>query len=194
TIAMLQMIDAGTIDVDVPVQRYLTWFRVVVRNALAKMSVYHLLRQTSGLPKNAGAEAMAGTGQASLEQRVRELSTFVLTEPVGTTFQYSNADSLVLGLLVQVVSGQSYGAYIQQHIFAPLEMHHSFVSLADATQHGLATGYRWWFGVPLPASLPYLSDQLPAAFLISSAQDMTHYLMAHLTNGSYQRTPVLSGC
>ena len=136
---------------------------------------------------------MAGTGQASLEQRVRELSTVVLTEPVGTTFQYSNANYLVLGLLVQVVSGQSYGAYIQQHIFAPLEMHHSFVSLAEATQHGLATGYRWWFGVPLPAALPYLSDQLPAAFLISSAQDMTHYLMAHLTNGSYQRTPVLAG-
>ena len=136
---------------------------------------------------------MAGTGEASLEQRVRELSRVVLTQPVGTTFQYSNANYLVLGLLVQVVSGQSYGAYIQQHIFTPLQMHHSFVSLADATPHGLATGYRWWFGVPLPAALPYLSDQLPAAFLISSAQDMTHYLMAHLTNGSYQRTPVLSG-
>ncbi len=192
-VAILQVIDAGKMELDAPVQRYLPWFRVADRNASAQMRVYQLLHQTSGLPTTAGAEAMAGTGQASLEQRVRELSTVVLTQPVGTTFQYSNANYLVLGLLVQVVSGQSYGAYIQQHIFAPLEMHHSFVSLADATQHGLATGYRWWFGVPLPASLPYLSDQLPAAFLISSAQDMTHYLMAHLTNGSSQRTPVLSG-
>src|SRR3989454_3653484 len=192
-VAILQLIDAGTMELDAPVQRYLPWFRVADRNASAQMRVYHLLHQTSGLPTTAGAEAMAGTGQASLEQRVRELSTVVLTQPVGTTFHYSNANSLVLGLLVQVVSGQSYGAYIQQHIFAPLEMHHSFVSLADATPHGLATGYRWWFGVPLPAALPYLSDQLPAAFLISSAQDMTHYLMAHLTNGSYQRTPVLAG-
>ncbi len=134
---------------------------------------------------------MAGTGEATLEQRVRELSTVALTQPVGTTFQYSNANYLVLGLLVQVVSGQSYGAYIQQHIFAPLQMHHSFVSLAEATQHGLATGYRWWFGAPLPASVPYLPDQLPAAFLISSAEDMTHYLIAHLMDGSYRHTSVL---
>jgi CubicO group peptidase (beta-lactamase class C family) len=192
-LAIMQLIDAGKMELDAPVQRYLPWFRVADRNASAQMRVYHLLHQTSGLPTTAGEEAMAGTGQASLEQHVRELSTVVLTQPVGKTFQYSNANYLVLGLLVQVVSGQSYGAYIQQHIFAPLQMHHSFVSLADATQHGMATGYRWWFGVPLPASLPYLSDQLPAAFLISSAEDMTHYLIAHITNGYYQRTPVLSG-
>src|SRR5205823_1375573 len=55
-----------------------------------------------------------------------------------------------------------------------------------------ATGSRWWFGLPVPASLPYLSDQLPTAFLISSAEDMTHYLIAHNTNGSYLGTHVLS--
>jgi CubicO group peptidase (beta-lactamase class C family) len=192
-VAILQLIAAGKVELDAPVQRYLPWFRVADRNASAQMRVYHLLHQTSGLPTSAGAQAMTGTGQANLAQRVRELRTVVLTAPVGSTFQYSNANYLVLGLLVQVVSGQSYGAYMQQHIFAPLEMHHSFVSLADATAHGLATGYRWWFGVPLPAAVPYLPDQLPAAFLISSAQDMTHYLIAHLSNGSYQRTSVLAG-
>jgi CubicO group peptidase (beta-lactamase class C family) len=192
-VAIMQLIEAGKMELDAPVQRYLPWFRVADSNASAQMKVYHLLHQTSGLPTTAGAEAMAGTGQASLEQRVRELRSVVLTAPVGSSFHYSNANYLVLGLLVQVVSGQSYSAYIQQHIFAPLQMHHSFVSLAQATQHGLATGYRWWFGVPLPASLPYLSDQLPAAFLISSAQDMTHYLIAHLSNGSYQRRSVLAG-
>ena len=191
-LAIMQLIDAGKMALEAPVQRYLPWFRVADRNASAQMTVYQLLHQTSGLPPTAGEEAMAGTGEASLEQRVRELSRVVLTQPVGTTFQYSNANYLVLGLLVQVVSGQSYGAYIRQHIFAPLQMHHSFVSLAEATQDGLATGYRWWFGVPLPTSVPYLPDQLPAAFLISSAQDMTHYLIAHLTDGSSRRTPVLS--
>src|SRR6266705_1343147 len=191
-LAIMQLIDAGKMALEASVQRYLPWFRVADRNASAQMPVYQLLHQTSGLPPTAGEEALAGTGEASLEQRVRELSRVVLTQPVGTTFQYSNANYLVLGLLVQVVSGQSYGASILQLIFAPLQMHHRFVSLAEATQDGLATGYRWWFGVPLPASVPYLPDQLPAAFLISSAQEMTHYLIAHLTDGSSRRTPVLS--
>jgi CubicO group peptidase (beta-lactamase class C family) len=56
----------------------------------------------------------------------------------------------------------------------------------------MATGSRWWFGLPVPASLPYLSDQLPSAFLICSAEDMTHYLIAQTTNGSYAGSRVLS--
>ena len=112
-LAIMQLIDAGKMALDAPVQRYLPWFRVADSNASAQIRVYHLLHQTSGLPTPAGGEAMAGTGEATLEQRVRELSTVALTQPVGSTFQYSNANYLVLGLLVQVVSGQSYGAYIQ---------------------------------------------------------------------------------
>jgi len=191
-LAILQLGEAGKMDLDAPVQRYLPWFRVADRHASAQITVHHLLHQTSGLSPSAGVEPLAGTGQASLEQRVRELRTVVLSQPVGQTFQYSNANYVVLGLLIQVVSGQTYGAYLQQHIFAPLQMHHSFVSQGEALKAGLATGSRWWFGLPVPASLPYLSDQLPTAFLISSAEDMTHYLIAHNTNGSYLGTHVLS--
>src|SRR5947209_9733286 len=89
-LAIMQLIDTGKMEFDAPVQRYLPWFRVADRNASAQMTVYQLLHHTSGLQPTAGEEALAGTGEASLEQRVRELSTVVLTQPVGTTFQYSN--------------------------------------------------------------------------------------------------------
>src|SRR6266536_1651507 len=85
-LAIMQLIDAGKMALESPVQLYLPWFRVADRNASAQMTVYQLLHQTSGLPPTAGEEAMAGTGEASLEQRVRELSRVVLTQPVGTTF------------------------------------------------------------------------------------------------------------
>src|SRR5437764_8131 len=94
-LAIMQLIDAGKMALDAPVQRYLPWFRVADSKASAQIRVYHLLHQTSGLPTTAGGKAMAGTGEATLEQRVRELSTVVLTQPVGTTFQYSNANYLV---------------------------------------------------------------------------------------------------
>src|SRR5262249_49394322 len=65
-VAIMQLIAAGKMELDAPVQRYLPWFRVADRTASAQMRVYHLLHQTSGLPTTAGAQAMAGTGQASL--------------------------------------------------------------------------------------------------------------------------------
>jgi CubicO group peptidase (beta-lactamase class C family) len=91
-----------------------------------------------------------------------------------------------------VVSGQSYEAYIQEHLFTPLAMHGSFTSQAEAHAQGMATGYRQWFGFPVPASLPDDRATRPSSFLISSAEDLTHLLIAELNGGRYSNTTVLS--
>ncbi len=98
---------------------------------------------------------------------------------------------VTLGLVVQMVSGEPYGTYIQRHIFEPLSMHDSFVSQTAARQAGLATPHRWLFGVPVPGELPYEQSLLPAGFLISSADDMTHYLNAQLDGGSAILSPAV---
>src|SRR5205085_1012858 len=100
--------------------------------------------------------------------------------------------AIVLSLLVQTVSGQSFGQYVQDHIFASLQMKYSFVDQNAAQRNGMAQGYRWWFGVPIAATLPYPRDALGASFIISSAEDMTHYLIAQLNNGTYGQASILS--
>lgn len=94
------------------------------------------------------------------------------------TFGYSNANYDALGLIVQAVSGQSYEDYVRHHIFAPLEMQQSFVSQDEAMRHGMAQGHRWWFGIPVPVTLPYHRAELPAGFIISGAEDMAHFVIA----------------
>jgi CubicO group peptidase (beta-lactamase class C family) len=56
----------------------------------------------------------------------------------------------------------------------------------------LATGYRSWFGYPRRFEAPYSRAAMPSSYLISSAQDMTHYLSAQLNEGRYADTSVLS--
>lgn len=111
---------------------------------------------------------------------------------VGASFEYANTNYSVLGLLVQTVSGQAYETYVQQHIFAPLQMSHSFASEQDARGDGLAQGYQVRFGVPVPTTLPSPRDLLPAGYLISTAGDMAHYLIAQLNGGRFEHTAVLS--
>ena len=195
-LAVMQLVEAGKLELDAPVQRYLPWFRVGGPDghaAASAITVRHLLSHVSGIPtgKNVGA-SLTGTGDETMEDLVRALASVPPTAPVGTTFQYSNSNYVTLGLLVQTVSGQSYESYVRDRVFAPLGMHHSFVSQADAERAGLATGHRWWFGLPVPASLPYLRGSLPAGFHISSAQDMAQYLVAQLNEGRYLETAVLS--
>jgi CubicO group peptidase (beta-lactamase class C family) len=93
---------------------------------------------------------------------------------------------------VQTVSGESYGAYVLRHIFTPLDMRHSYVSLAAARDAGLAQGHNLWFGLPLARTAFYRSDFLPAGFLVSGAADMARYLVAQANGGRYGATSVLA--
>jgi CubicO group peptidase (beta-lactamase class C family) len=193
-LAIMQLVEAKKVELDAPAQRYLPWFRVADEEASAHITVRHLLNHTSGLSAKTG-KSFQGNGDTSdraLEKAVRKLSDAQLTEPVGTTFQYSTINYSVLGLIVQTVTGQSYETYVQEHIFSPLEMRHSFTSETEAKPQGLATGHNYWFGRPKAVDLPYNRGILPAGYLISSAEDMAHYLIAQLNDGRYRSATVLS--
>ncbi len=193
-LAIMQLVEAGKIELDAPVQRYLPWFRVADEAASTEITVRHLLNQTSGLSTKTGRtfQGNGDIGDAALEKTVRKLRSVELTAPVGETHQYSTVNYSVLGLIVQTVVGRSYESYVQTEILDPLEMRGSFTSAAAAEHHGLATGYRYWFGRPRAADLPYNRGLVPAGYLISDAEDMSHYLIAQLNRGRYASASVLS--
>jgi len=195
-LAVMQLVEAGKVELDAPVQRYLPWFRVADPQASAQITVRHLLNQTSSLPLLPSELAMADFDDRpdATERQVRALSTLKITRPVGAKVEYSNFNYNILGLIVEAASGESYTEYIQKHIFDPLEMRHSYTSKAAAQQNGLAVGYRHWFSFPFPApDLPVPRGSLPSGQLISCAEDMAHYLIAHLNGGRFGDVQILSG-
>ena len=194
-LAIMQLSEAGRVQLDAPVQRYLPWWRVADPDASTQITVRHLLYQVSGLSKATGnAYATSGdTHDSALEDRVRALRDAELTQPVGTTWQYSNANYWTLGMIVQAVSGQSYETYIQQHIFDPLQMGNSYTSGTDAVQNGLPTGHRYWYGFPVASETALRSRAawVPSG-LSASAQDMTRYLSLYLNDGRHGATALVS--
>ena len=193
-LAIMQLVEARKVELDAPVQRYLPWFRIADERASAEIAVRHLLNQTSGLSTKTG-RSFQGNGDitdAALEKTVRKLRSVELTAPVGKTYQYSTVNYAVLGLIVQTVAGRSYENYVQTQILDPLQMRGSFTSAAEAEHHGLATGYRYWFGRPRAADVPYNRGLIPAGYLISDAEDMSHYLLAQLNDGRYRSASALS--
>jgi CubicO group peptidase (beta-lactamase class C family) len=188
----MQLVEAGQVELDVPVQRYIPWFTLADPEASAAITVRHLLHQTSGIPNAAGLALCAGTGESTIEREARGLRDVTPAFPPGTRFQYSNANYVVLGALVEAVAAEPFGEYVQTRIFEPLQMRDSYVSQREAEERGLATGYRRWFGFPLPSDPPFLPDELPAGYLIASAEDIGHYLVANLNGGAYEGARVLS--
>jgi CubicO group peptidase (beta-lactamase class C family) len=153
-LAVMQLVEAGKVELDAPVQRYLPWFRVADAQASARMTVRHLLNQTSGLPTLPGELVLADFDDRpdATERQVRALVTLKITRPVGSKCEYSNLNYNVLGLIVEAASGESYAEYVQTHILDPLDMRHSYTSKAAAKQDGLAIGHRHWFNLPLPGA------------------------------------------
>lgn len=193
-LAIMQLAEAGRLELDAPVQRYIPWFRMADADSSARITVRHLLNQTSGISNADGLLGMTWTGteSGSLERYVRVLADRPLNRPVGQSYEYSNANYVVLGLIVEAVSGQTYEDYVQQHIFIPLEMRNSFTAQEPAMRNGMAVGYRSWFGLPVPAYLPDDRAVVSAGMLIASVEDMTHYLVAQMNEGRYGGASVIS--
>lgn len=193
-VAIMQLIEVGEVYLDAPVQLYLPWFHVADPHASKRITVRHLLNQTSGLNGRAGDDAeQFGQGSEAVEQNVRALGSTALTAPVGKEYQYSNVNYQVLGLILEKASGERYADYVQTHIFDPLDMSHSFTSRSIAEQNGLAEGYRMLITgqTLLAADQPFLEGALPSGFIISSANDMANYLIAQST-GSFRDHTLLT--
>ena len=193
-LAIMQLVEDGTVDLDAPVVTYLPSFTVRDESASATITVRHLLNHTSGLPEDTAYEPMLSNDMSdgALDQRVAALSDAELGHGVGEVFEYTDANYDALGLIVEKVSGQPYESHIQERIFAPLQMSHSFTDQTDARRSGLAGGHRSWFGFPRPFEAPYSRAAMPSSYLISSAEDITHFLSGQLNGGTYEATSVLS--
>ena len=151
-LAVMQLAEAGKVDLDAPVQRYIPWFGVADPGASAQITVRHLLTQTSGLTEGAGRNAAVAAGARALEPAVRALASAELARPPGSAFEYSNPNYTVLGLAVEMAAGEPFDAYLKAHIFGPLQMYRTYTSVEDASRGGLARGYRYWFGCRSPST------------------------------------------
>lgn len=202
-LAVMKLVEQGKLELDAPVQKYLPWFRVAPpqgqavdpqasapeHNAGARITVRSLLNHTSGLSELGDPNPSVYT--ASLEEQVRLLSDVHPNAPVSSRFQYYNQNYRVLGLLMEQVSGQSYGDILKTNVFTPLGMAHSTTHPADAP--ALAQGYTRVFGFALPRSQVYVPGALPSGYMITTAEDMAQYMLAQLNNrqadGSQLLTP-----
>jgi len=189
-VAVMQLVEAGQIELGAPVQQYLPWFLPDT-----PITVRQLLHQTSGLDETQGYRRnLEPDGPNVLEQSIRQLADTELNHPPGTAFVYSNSNYDVLGLLIETVTGQSYGNYIQTHLFTPLEMNNSFTSLTEARAAGMSSAFYPFFGrqMSFDGWMPYTRAIQPSAGLIGSAEDMAHFVLAQLQDGRYQSTQLLS--
>ncbi|NCP18191.1 MAG: beta-lactamase family protein [Erythrobacter sp.] len=180
-LAVMQLVEAGEIDLDAPVSTYLQAFdgkpagAVTIRQLLSHTSGYSTLQGNSA-PKDSesGTTAIARRAQWYAQQQPA-------TAP-GTVWDYSNANYLILGRVIETVSGVPYPDYIASRILQPLGMKNSYVS-GGKTRGELARGFTPWFGSMRPIEAQWTGlGSAPQGGVVSTAGDLARYLQV-MMNG-----------
>lgn len=157
-----QLAAAGKIDLDSTLARYVPDYPN--RAVAARVTVRQLLDMTAGLGGN-----IFGTPASGKRSDIRGLSDFLplfANEPLafapGSKRQYCNACFVVLGVIVERVSGQDYYDYVRDHIYVPAGLTHTAHYRSDALPAGVAIGYtRGDDAAPVHAQLQPNTATLP---------------------------------
>ncbi|MHC0037668.1 serine hydrolase domain-containing protein [Pseudoneobacillus sp. C159] len=171
--AIMKLVEEGKVDLDAPIQTYLPAIKITEKH----ITVRNLLNQTSGI---------------SIAPNHKDDIWKIKKGNIGRVFEYSNENYNLLGQIITSVTNSPYPEFITNHIFSPLEMEHSYTSQTLAKENGLASGYRTWFGLNIANELPYNKNNLPSGFLISSTEDMSHFLIAQMNHGQYLNQTLIS--
>jgi CubicO group peptidase (beta-lactamase class C family) len=115
TTAIMLLYDAGTVDIDAPVSRYLPEFSGGLRD---QVTVRHLLTHRAGLP--AGRELWR-IAKTPAEARAAVLASPIQCTP-GSCYEYSDLGADLLGFVAEAASGQTLDAFLERSVFAKLGM------------------------------------------------------------------------
>jgi len=169
--AIMQLSEQGKLAIDDPISKYYS----AAPAAWKKVTLKHLLTHRSGIPSYTElpnffqAQAQSERTPERIIEMTRDLP--LEFEP-GSKFNYDNSGYIILGFVIEKVSGEKYADYVREHIFKPLGMTHSGYDDTRTIVAGRAAGYEFEKGVW--SNAPYIAMSLPfaAGALYSTTGDL----------------------
>ncbi len=182
---VMQLVDEGKVDLDVPVRTYLPEFKIGDEEAAAQITTRQLLNHTSGFEGDIFTDT--GVGDDCVEKYLGVLHEVPQLFPVGEQFSYNNAGYCVLGRLVEVLREKPYDECLREHLFAPLGLTHAATGPYDAIKFRAAmghielepgTGFQ-----PAPVWALARSNAPAGAMLSMRPRDLLTFAEMHLSDG-----------
>ncbi|MCJ0742988.1 serine hydrolase domain-containing protein [Pedobacter montanisoli] len=168
-IAVLILEEQGKLQVQDAISKYIPDYP-----SGDKITIHHLLTHTSGIKDFTKMKSLNEIAQR--EMTPKTMVDFFKNEPVdfapGEKFDYNNSGYVLLGYIIELVSGQTYADFIRTHIFEKAEMHNSYYATDRQLIYKRAYGYHkkengYVNKTIINFSIPYASGAL-----MSTAADM----------------------
>jgi CubicO group peptidase (beta-lactamase class C family) len=194
--AVVQLAEQGKIHLDAPIVQYLPYFKLDDERC-RQITIRQMLSHTSGMPDMDESEydelvSHPEYDEGASERFVRGLSSRKLAAAPGERFLYSNIAYNVLGDLIAKISGQSFEAYMKEHILLPAGMPNSTFLLEEVALDRLAVPHLRTPEMIVNPIYPYHRADAPASFLHTTIVDMCHWGTTCLNRGIYKGQRILT--
>jgi len=173
-LAALKLINEGRISYDDNISDLLPGFEAYYDDAPAKVTVEHLLSQTSGYNNEERSFPSAGKDM-TLSDWVMSISGLELASRPGEKYAYSNVNYDLLGAVIEEVTGRSFADYMYDEILHPLGLNDTYVGKPQ-TEERIVPGSRPGYRHAFEYEIPVFEGRIPAGYFYSNVSDMARWL------------------
>jgi CubicO group peptidase (beta-lactamase class C family) len=185
TTACMLLVDAGRLELDAPIARYVPAFRGALKD---QVTVRHLLTHSAGLTADLPLYDSTTTRAAALAA----VDTTTLLAPPGTSYRYSDLSAIVLMQAVERITGEPFDRFLAERVFGPLGMPAtrfrppaSWRDRIAPTEHDTVFRHRWLRGEVHDESAARLGGVSGNAGLFSNALDLSRFAAMLLNGGAW---------
>ncbi|MHC0037710.1 serine hydrolase [Pseudoneobacillus sp. C159] len=189
--AVMKLASEGKINLEDDIQKYLNGYKI--QNPFTEpVRIKHLLTHTSGFEnRDVRAQDISYdlNTYVSLEDYIKEVFPPVLRKP-GESYLYDNFAYTLLGYIMEQATGMSYEDYMEKEIYQKLKMNSTYSILTNELLDRTVIEYG-------PQSQPFPTyrfspTSMPAGGVLTTAHDMTNFMMMHLNDGQFADKAFLS--
>ena len=192
TVALLQLYEQGKFKLDDSVNQHLGELKIKGEDPQQPITFRHLLTHVSGLPVDFGPFPLWGDkAPPPLEEYLR--TALLVKRPPVQKEEYSNMAYSLIGYLVEKLSGKPFKTYVQEQIFAPLEMNDTEFNPRPDMDERLAVPY-----VPdektgeQKATVRLRASVWPAGLVYGTVTNQANWLIANLNGGVFKGKRLIS--
>ncbi len=188
---IMQLVEAGKLELDGPVVDYLPNFRVADDVTSREVTIRHLLTHLGGWDGDVFVDT--GDGADALPKYVEVLAERQQLAPLGSVYSYNNAGFSVLGAVIEAVTGQSYETALADLLLNPLGLENTYFRAKDIMTLSFAAGHQRGPEGATPATPWALPRSVfPAGGIICDVRDLLTYAQFHISSGqSFDGTQLL---
>jgi len=175
--AIMKLVEQKKVSLDDDITKY-----VEFDTKGKKVTVRHLLNHTSGIKSYTDIDGFFDNGGGLKDLTPTQIVDLVREFPFdfepGEKQQYNNTGYIMLGMIIEKITGKTYAQHMQDEFFTPLKLTHTRYDVGSEIIPHRARGYG--MGKEGPANAPYLSMTLPyaAGSLLSTAGDLVAWQQA----------------